>query len=79
MSQVIADGSVVRVIGIPELGSMPEETHAAFKAALGREFKVVGHGRYGHLELELGPALDAQLGGFMNTIWIEPELVEVVD
>lgn len=78
MSQVILVGAVVKVIGIPELCSMPEETRAAFKAAVGREFRVVGHGRYGHLELELGPDLDTQLGAFMNTIWIEPEFVEVV-
>ncbi len=77
MRQVISVGAVVKVIGIPGLDSMPEETRSVFKAALGREFRVAGHGRYGHLELELGPGLDAQFGG-MNTIWIEPELVEVV-
>jgi len=78
MSQAIPIGATVRVIGTPELGSMPEETHAAFRVALGREFRVIGHGPYGHLELELGADLDAQLGGFMNTIWIEPELVEII-
>ena len=62
----------------PELGTWPAETQAAFRFALGKRFQVSGHGRYGHLELELGPACDAQIGGFMNSIWIEPEFVAVV-
>lgn len=78
MSPAIPGRSMVRVVGTPLLVAMPEETPAAFQAALGREFKVIGHGPDGHLELELGAELDAQLGGFMNTIWIEPDLVEVV-
>jgi hypothetical protein len=78
MVQAISVGAVVRVTGTPDLAPMPEETKAAFKAALGREFRVVGRGPYGHLELELGPELDAELGGFMNSIWIEPELVEEI-
>jgi hypothetical protein len=78
MVQTIPVGAVVRVMGTPDLASMPEETKAAFKAALGREFRVVGHGPSGHLELELGPKFDADLGGFMNSVWIEPELVEEI-
>jgi len=58
---------------------MPAETQAAFRASLGKEFRVVDHGHYGHLELELGPEHDAVPGGFMNSIWIEPEYVEVVE
>jgi hypothetical protein len=76
MGHTIRVGAVVRVMGIPDLDAMPEDTKAAFRAALGREFRVVGHGPYGHVELELGPGLDAELGGFMNSIWIEADLVE---
>jgi hypothetical protein len=65
---MIPVGTVVRVRELPDLGSMPGDTQAAFRAALGREFAVVGHGRYGHLELELGPDLDGEVGGFVNTI-----------
>jgi hypothetical protein len=72
-------GTVVRVRAIPDLSSMPAETQAAFRASLGKELRVVGYGPYGHLELEPGAELDAALGGFMNTIWIEPEYVEVVE
>lgn len=80
MSQQIRVGAVVRVRELPsDLVTSPAETQAAFRAALGKEFKVAGHGRYGHLELVLGPEIDAVLGGFMNTLWIEPELVEEVE
>lgn len=78
MSETVPVGAVVRVIGTPDLALMPEETKAAFLAALGREFRVVGLGPYGHLELELGRELDERLGGFMNSIWIEPDLVEEI-
>jgi hypothetical protein len=72
-------GALVTVKALPgDLGTSPAETRAAFEVALGKRFRVVGHGRYGHLELELGPEIDALLGGFMNTIWIEPDLVEEV-
>jgi len=78
-SKPIPIGSLVRVRGLPaELEQLPRETQAAFRAALGKQFRVVGHGVYGHVELELGPELDAALGGFMNSIWIEPNLVEEI-
>ena len=79
MTDPIPVGTIVRVRRIPDLSSMPAETQAAFRAALGKEFRVVDRGPYGHLELALGPELDAVLGGFMNSIWIEPEYVEVVE
>lgn len=78
MSDTIPIGTLVRVVRIPDLATMPEETQAAFRVALGQAFRVIGHGRYGHVELELGRELDSVLGGFMNTIWIEPQFVQVV-
>ncbi len=75
----IAVGARVRVAALPlEVDAFPAETRAAFAAALGRVFTVRGRGPYGHLELVLGKALDRRLGGVGNTIWIEPELVELL-
>jgi hypothetical protein len=72
MSHPIPIGAKVQVERLPpDLDTFPEETQAAFRAALGKTFVLRGYGPYGHLELELGRELDALLGGFMNTIWIE--------
>lgn len=71
-------GETVRIVGLPDLGSAPEETRAAFQAALGQTFRVSDVGPYGHFEIELGPELDAELDGVGITIWIEPEHVEFV-
>ena len=79
MTRRIEVGTSVRVLATPDLSSMPEGTKTAFQWAVGRTFQVAGFGRYGHLQLELGPELDALIGGYMNDIWIEPELVEVVE
>jgi hypothetical protein len=61
---------------LPDLGGMPAETQAVFAAALGGTFEVKGFGPYGHLEIEVGREIDRAVGGFMNTIWVEPECVE---
>ncbi len=45
-------------------------TPAVFKRALGKTFRVVGIGEYGHLELEVTSH---------DTIWIEPEFVVRAD
>ena len=66
-------GRRVRVVSLPPLDGLAPESQAAMRYALGRTFKVEGIGRYGHLELVLGPEADGQLGGFMNTVWLEPE------
>lgn len=72
-------GALVQVDTLPpDLETFPEESKAAFRAALGKSFVVRGYGPYGHLELELGREIDAILGGFMNTIWIEPEYVHEI-
>jgi hypothetical protein len=79
MSHPIPIAATVQVERLPpDLDTFPEETQAAFRAALGKTFVVRGYGPYGHLELELGRELDALLGGFMNTIWIEGECVREV-
>lgn len=67
-----AASSWVRVVSLPALADMPSETQAALQFALGRILEVQGVDQYGHLELLLGPEADRALGGFMNTIWLEP-------
>jgi hypothetical protein len=69
-------GDRVRLVDLPPtFGELPEETRTAFTAARGGVFEVRGFGPYGHLEIELGRELDTLLGGFMNTLWVEPECV----
>lgn len=72
-------GDRVKVVSLPPLDGMAPETRAALELALGKEFVIEGFGRYGHAELLLGPEADALLGGFMNTIWLEPEHLEKVE
>ena len=65
-------GERVRVIAIPpDLHDRAGiGTPEVFKHALGKAFRVQALGEYGHLELAVSPS---------DTIWIEPEFVEVVD
>ncbi len=70
-------GDIVRVVSLPPLEGQPTETVAALSFALGRSFEVRGFGPYGHVELLLGPEADPLLGGFMNSIWLEPEHVDL--
>ena len=63
-----AVGDKIRVVKIPPnlTDSAKIGTPAVFKRALGKTFRVMGFGRYGHLELEVTKR---------DTIWIEPEFV----
>lgn len=68
----------VTIIKIPDnLRNSPElQTKKAFDLCLGKTYQVTDIDRYGHLELMVGKDVDAIIGVFMNTIWIEPECVE---
>lgn len=72
-------GDRVRVVSLPDVSNLAVSTRVAFRLALGKVFKVEGIGEHGHLELVLGPEADQRLGGFMNTIWIEPEHTVLVE
>ncbi len=73
-------GDNVRVVRTPDtLPSMPAETQKAFEAIVGHTFPVRGIDRYGHLELMVGSVVDPLIGGFMNTLWIEPDCVVAVN
>ena len=80
--RAIQVGDRVRLLGIPpEVAEMPEDpelqTRRVFAICLGRIYRVVGIGRYGHLELDVSADVDPLVGGFMNSIWVEPELLEL--
>ena len=71
MKRAFRVGDVVRVAAIPpDLDdSAGIGTPEVFRRAVGRTFRVEGIGEYGHLEL---------IESAHDTIWIEPEFVELV-
>lgn len=72
-------GDRVRLIAVPpDFETMPEETQQVFRLSPGRVFRIEGFGPYGHAELEVGSEIDAIVGGFMNSIWVEHECLEWV-
>ena len=72
-------GDAVLVLSVPpSVKGMPLETRRAFRLSVGHQFKIRGKNKIGWLELNVGRVVDPVLGGFMNTIWIEPTCVRVV-
>ena len=72
-------GDAVLVLAVPpSVKGMPRETRRAFRLSVGHQFKIRGRNKIGWLELNVGRVVDPVLGGFMNTIWIEPTCVRVV-
>lgn len=68
-------GDRVRVVRVP--ASLPDDrgTRSLLASCIGRTFSIVGF--QGHLlELEVGEILGKE--PYMDSIWIEPEHVEVV-
>jgi hypothetical protein len=71
-------GDLVLVVAVPEtVKSLPRSSRRAFQLAVGHQFKVKGRNQVGWLHLEVGRIVDPILGGFMNSIWIEPSCVRV--
>ncbi len=70
-------GDLVTVIQVPpDLRDDPElKTKTVFKTCLGKTYAIQGFDQYGHLELAVGKDIDNLVGGYMNTVWIEPEFV----
>ena len=66
-------GDVIRIMRIPPVvqSNSPPETRRLFKQALGSTFVVRGFGRYGHIELDVSKIEP------LNTIWIEPDCVQL--
>lgn len=75
----IKTGDKVRVLKVPPSmeKEMPAETRRLFRRCVGKVLRVDGFGRCGFLELNV---LDdgSQATPCANTIWIEPECVELV-
>jgi hypothetical protein len=72
-------GDSVLVLTVPDsVRGMALVSRRAFRLAVGHQFKVRGRDECGCLELRIGRVADRVLGGFMHTIWIEPECVRVV-
>lgn len=73
-------GDKVRVHTMPNitLGNPEDEaaTKAVFASCLGKVFEVKGFDSYGHVELHVGHLRDKQ--DYSESIWIEPECLEVV-
>jgi hypothetical protein len=57
---------------------MAEETQRVFKLAYGKVFRVEDVTPEGLIEIVLGKEIDRAMGSFCNTIWVDPEDVEVV-
>ena len=66
-------GDVIRIIRIPSvvLQDAPAETRRVFKRALGNTFVVRDFDGYGHIELDVSKVERS------NTIWIEPECLQL--
>ena len=75
----IQRGDVVRVVRIPpDLNDRAGiGTPQVFESAVGKTFRVEGIGQYGHLELIVSEST-ADHNYSSDTIWIEPEFVELL-
>lgn len=75
-------GDCVRLVGIPDKLPPDDEpgalgTNSLFQRCLGRVFPVVGFNELGFAELEVG-----EVNGqppYMDSIWVEPRCLVVVD
>jgi hypothetical protein len=72
-------GDSVLILRVPpDISELAAEAQRAFRLSVGHQFKVKGRNKAGWLELNVGRVVDPVIGGFMNTIWIEPSCVRVV-
>ena len=72
-------GDQVRVLQVPPAlpkGGLAKSTQSLFELCVGRVFPIVGFNDVGWLELEVGEVWGKS--PCMESVWIEPELVEVV-
>lgn len=56
-----------------------DDTRRLFEACVGRPLRIVGGDFDGDLELDCGPAIDAQTGGLQTSIFVEPHYVRRAD
>ena len=73
-------GDQVRVLQVPtdiDKEKFPE-TYSVFRHCVGKTLKIEGFGRYGHIELWVNDDGTQATDCCQHSIWIEPELVEVL-
>ncbi len=72
-------GDLVRVVSVPETvrDSDRFKTRSALERCLGRIFPVMGINEYGLIQIDIGEAVGKPT--YMDSIWIEPECVELVE
>lgn len=74
-------GDKVRLVGIPDLSSIPDDvldelkTKETLENAQGKIFEVIGVNEFGMAELEIPNIDDDEL---LDTVFIEPEFLEVI-
>ena len=73
-------GDLVRVVKIPPAlsNSAGIDTPGVFERALGKTFRVDTISQHGHLELVVAERMLSKSTYESDTIWIEPEFVELV-
>jgi prephenate dehydrogenase len=74
----IKEGERVRIIRVPDAVHDSEhfKTRSSLEQCIGRIFPVMGVNKYGLLQIDVGE-VDGK-PGYMASIWIEPECVELV-
>jgi hypothetical protein len=76
MSGTYSIGDVVVMPSLPEwVERLEPESRRVFEYCVGRPYRIVEIDDNGHLVLDVSPDVDALLGGYMNDIRVEPELV----
>ena len=70
-------GNWIRVTQVPfGLKNSPGlETKKVFEQALGKTFRIIAFGEYGHVELLVSRKKSTDAVWHLDTIWIEPEFV----
>lgn len=77
---MIVKGNYVMLRHIPRwVEGMHEDARRAFGLAVGSVFEVADVDEYGHLELRLGQDIDKAMGTIGNTIWVDPEEVDIIE
>jgi prephenate dehydrogenase len=78
-SRNIKQGDLVRVLRVPEsvADSGRFETGSTLQRCVGRVFPVMGFNDYGMIQINVGEVVGKP--SYMESIWIEPEHVELMD
>ena len=69
--------SVVLATLPPWVRTLPQESRDVIAFCVGRTFPVVPIDANGLLELDVSAEVDQRFGGYMNTIYVEQEFVEL--